>query len=166
MTWATDDRRLYWGHRLLDAAQADAARRIEAKRATPQPDTEGTTMDTATETELDPAAYLRDLASRLMQIPTFHGTDQGDVERLQEIASRLELAPRHATPLVPRFHFTLRSPTGGLVNVHAHLGRIVLTGAGGVAVASWDAFDFQTDHMDPQDVARFLKTLGYEPRTA
>ena len=34
--------------------------------------------------------YLRDLAERLMRIPVVHGTDQGDVSRLLEIARREE----------------------------------------------------------------------------
>jgi hypothetical protein len=34
--------------------------------------------------------FLRDLAERLMAIPAQHGTDQGDVDRLQHIASHLE----------------------------------------------------------------------------
>lgn len=32
MTWHTDDRRLYWEQRRLDAAQEDARRKIEERK--------------------------------------------------------------------------------------------------------------------------------------
>ena len=35
------------------------------------------------------ADYLRDLAERLMAVPALYGVDQGDVDRLLEIASTL-----------------------------------------------------------------------------
>jgi hypothetical protein len=48
------------------------------------------------DTELPPAAYLRDLAERLMHIPVMYGIDQGDSDRLAEIAREIEKAPaRH-----------------------------------------------------------------------
>ena len=34
--------------------------------------------------------YLRDLAERLMAIPALYGVDQGDVDRLNSIARRIE----------------------------------------------------------------------------
>ena len=34
--------------------------------------------------------YLRDLANRLMRVPVMYGTDQGDVDRLHRLASKLE----------------------------------------------------------------------------
>jgi hypothetical protein len=36
------------------------------------------------------ADYLRDLAERLMAVPAMYGTDQGDVDRLLEIAKELD----------------------------------------------------------------------------
>lgn len=53
----------------------------------------GTTIeagDEAGDNELPPAAYLRDLAARINRIPVMYGTDQYDVERLEEIAANLE----------------------------------------------------------------------------
>ena len=35
-------------------------------------------------------AYLRELAERLMGIPVMYGTDQGDVERLEQLAGELK----------------------------------------------------------------------------
>lgn len=35
------------------------------------------------------ADYLRDLAERLMQVPVMYGVDQGDVDRLIDIANQL-----------------------------------------------------------------------------
>lgn len=40
--------------------------------------------------EPDAVAYLRDLAFRLIRVPVVHGTDQGDVDRLNRIATQLE----------------------------------------------------------------------------
>lgn len=40
--------------------------------------------------ELDDIGFLRDLAERLMRIPVKYGTDQGDVDRLIQIAKMLE----------------------------------------------------------------------------
>lgn len=37
----------------------------------------------------DNAAYLRNLAERLMHVPAMYGTDQGDCDRLAEIANGL-----------------------------------------------------------------------------
>lgn len=37
------------------------------------------------------AAFLRDLAGRLFQVPVMYGVDQGDVDRLNEIAEKLQL---------------------------------------------------------------------------
>ncbi len=34
--------------------------------------------------------YLRSLAERLMRVPVMYGTDQGDVDRLSQIARQLE----------------------------------------------------------------------------
>lgn len=34
--------------------------------------------------------FLCDLAERLMRIPVMYGTDQGDIDRLNEIARKLE----------------------------------------------------------------------------
>jgi hypothetical protein len=34
--------------------------------------------------------FLRDLADRIMHIPVVHNLDQGDVDRLLEIARKLE----------------------------------------------------------------------------
>lgn len=42
----------------------------------------------AKEQETD-AWFLRDLAERLMGVPVMYGTDQGDVDRLNEIAGRI-----------------------------------------------------------------------------
>ena len=39
--------------------------------------------------ETTDAEYLRDLAERLMRVPVMYGTDQGDVDRLREIATTL-----------------------------------------------------------------------------
>ena len=39
--------------------------------------------------EIDDEKYLRDLAERIMHIPVMHGTDQGDTDRLLEIAAKL-----------------------------------------------------------------------------
>ena len=36
------------------------------------------------------AEYLRELAERLMSVPIMYGIDQGDVDRLIEIANQLE----------------------------------------------------------------------------
>jgi hypothetical protein len=44
----------------------------------------------ATDDELPPVEYLRDLADRIFQIPVKHGVDQGDHSRLLEIARSLE----------------------------------------------------------------------------
>ena len=38
--------------------------------------------------------YLRDLAERLMAIPALYGVDQGDVDRLNSIARRIEETQR------------------------------------------------------------------------
>ena len=35
MTWHTDDRRLYWEQRALDAAQEDARRKMEERKTAP-----------------------------------------------------------------------------------------------------------------------------------
>ena len=35
--------------------------------------------------------YLRDLAERLMAVPAVYGVDQGDVDRLLDIAHQLEV---------------------------------------------------------------------------
>lgn len=43
--------------------------------------------------ELNDAAYLRDLAERLMHVPVIYGTDQSDVVRLLEIAQVLDNPP-------------------------------------------------------------------------
>lgn len=40
--------------------------------------------------ELSDIDYLRDLADRINKIPTMYGTDGYDVERLQEMANKLE----------------------------------------------------------------------------
>jgi peptidoglycan hydrolase CwlO-like protein len=40
------------------------------------------------------ADYLRDLANRLMAIPVMYGVDQGDVDRLNSIARRIEETQR------------------------------------------------------------------------
>ena len=40
--------------------------------------------------ELPDAAYLYNLASRLMHVPVMYGTDQGDCDRLADIAAKLE----------------------------------------------------------------------------
>lgn len=37
--------------------------------------------------------FLRDLSERLMQVPTIHGIDQGDSDKLNAIAEELETAP-------------------------------------------------------------------------
>jgi hypothetical protein len=42
--------------------------------------------------ELSAPDYLRDLAQRLRHIAPIHGTDGGDVDRLQEIAREIESA--------------------------------------------------------------------------
>lgn len=42
------------------------------------------------EAELSPAAYLRDLAGRLMHVPVVHGVDGYDIDRLSEIARSLD----------------------------------------------------------------------------
>jgi hypothetical protein len=41
------------------------------------------------------AEFLRDLAERLMAIPVLYGVDQGDVDRLIEIAQHLTQASNH-----------------------------------------------------------------------
>jgi len=35
-------------------------------------------------------AFLRDLAERLMGVPVMYGTDQGDAERLEQLAAELK----------------------------------------------------------------------------
>lgn len=36
------------------------------------------------------AEYLRNLAERIFQIPVMYGTDQGDTDRLLQIAQRIQ----------------------------------------------------------------------------
>ncbi len=40
--------------------------------------------------ELGTAAYLRDLADRIMHIPTMYGVDTYDIDRLGRIAAHVE----------------------------------------------------------------------------
>ena len=40
--------------------------------------------------------FLRDLAERLMRVPPMYGTDQGDVDKLNELAKALEAADSRA----------------------------------------------------------------------
>jgi hypothetical protein len=40
--------------------------------------------------DLTDVEYLRDLAERLRHIPVMYGTDDGDIDRLLEIARALE----------------------------------------------------------------------------
>jgi hypothetical protein len=47
----------------------------------------------AEDKELPPAAYLRDLANRLMFVPIMYGTDGYDVDRLAKIARQIEKTP-------------------------------------------------------------------------
>ena len=44
----------------------------------------------APEPEDKDAVWLKNLGARLMRIPVMHGTDQGDVDRLNQIAERLK----------------------------------------------------------------------------
>lgn len=46
--------------------------------------------DEAETPELSTAAYLRDLAERLMHVPAMHGTDQYDCDRLSAIAEAID----------------------------------------------------------------------------
>lgn len=45
---------------------------------------------------LTDSSYLRDLAERLMAIPASYDVDQGDIDRLLEIARQLEAASGRA----------------------------------------------------------------------
>ena len=47
-------------------------------------------LDTEHETELTNAAYLRDLAERLREIPVRYGVDGYDIDRLVDMARELD----------------------------------------------------------------------------
>jgi hypothetical protein len=46
----------------------------------------------------DGAAYLRDLAQRLMRVPVVHGVDGYDISRLSELAGPIRPAPEPPAP--------------------------------------------------------------------
>lgn len=50
-------------------------------------------MDHRTDSE-----FLRDLAERLMHIPVMYGVDQGDADRLDDIARKLEQTEEEECP--------------------------------------------------------------------
>jgi len=52
------------------------------------------------EDDLSDAAYLRDLSDRLMRVPVMYGVDQGDVERLADMGSKLKA--RYAPVTLPQ----------------------------------------------------------------
>ena len=70
-SWRAEEDRQEWH----DAFMAESARLTECETASP--------------VDVDDSVYLLDLSERLRGVPVAYGTDDGDIDRLGEIAQKL-----------------------------------------------------------------------------